>query len=204
MSFQFILGRAGSGKSTYCLNEIRHKLGSDPQGPPIIYLVPDQMTFQAEYALVSTPELQGMIRAQVFSFSRLALRVLQEAGGLSRYHLNHVGTTMMLRKIIEHRKNELKVFGRSCEQQGFYEQVEQMVTEFKRYCISKEQVELTSQQMQLDSPILRDKLHDLHLIYDEFQQHLLNKYVDSEDYLRLLVEKIPHSSTIRQAEIMID
>ncbi len=204
MSLQFILGRAGSGKSTYCLNEIRQKLYSDAQGPSNIYLVPDQMTFQAEYALVSTPELQGMIRAQVFSFSRLALRVLQEAGGISRYHLNHVGTTMMLRKIIEHRKNELKVFGRSCEQQGFYEHVEQMVTEFKRYCISKEQIELTSLQMQSDSPILRDKLHDLHLIYDDFQQHLLNKYVDSEDYLRLLVEKIPHSSSIRQAEIMID
>jgi ATP-dependent helicase/nuclease subunit B len=210
MSLQFILGRAGSGKSTYCLNEIRQKLHDDPQGDPIIYLVPDQMTFQAEYALVKTPGLPGMIRSQVFSFSRLALRVLQEVGGISRYHLNHVGTTMIMRKIIEQRKQDFKVFGRSCGQQGFYEHLEQMVTEFKRYCVSIEQLESKRSELEStedtrqNSSILTDKLHDLHLIYSDFEQHLLGKYVDSEDYLQLLVKKIPHSSYLRQAEIFVD
>ncbi|TXK89783.1 hypothetical protein FVE24_15145, partial [Parageobacillus sp. SY1] len=81
MSLRFLLGRSGSGKTTTCLNEIRRKLKEEPKGNPIIYLVPEQMTFQSEYALIHTPGLGGMIRAQVFSFTRLAWRILQETGG---------------------------------------------------------------------------------------------------------------------------
>jgi ATP-dependent helicase/nuclease subunit B len=215
MSLQFIIGRAGSGKSTTCLDYIRKELQKDPQGPPILYLVPDQMTFQAEYTLVSTPGLSGMIRAQAFSFSRLALRVLQEAGGISRYHLNKVGLSMILRKIVEQRKQELRVFQKSSEQQGFYEHLEQMITEFKRYCHTPEQIEnlFNGNRQKEDeqkepsegkSPLLLDKLHDLHLIYSEFEQYLLGRYVDSEDYLKLLVGKIPQSRYLEQAEIIVD
>lgn len=200
MSLQFIVGRAGSGKSSRCLSEISKELESHPQGDSIIYLVPDQMTFQAEYSLVSQSQPQGMIRAQVFSFSRLALRIMQEVGGITRYHLNHVGLTMILRKIMEQRKEEFKIFRRSSEQQGFYEKLEQMVTEFKRYCVTVEHMELA----QPTSRILLDKLHDLHLVYADFQQHLAGKYIDSEDYLQLLVDKIPHSHYLKNAEIIVD
>lgn len=110
MSLHFILGRAGSGKTSTIIHEIREKLLDNPTGEPIVYLVPDQMTFQSEYDLINTPGLGGMMRAQVFSFTRLAWRVLQETGGMSRYHLNNVGVNMVLRKIIEQRKSELKVF----------------------------------------------------------------------------------------------
>ncbi len=81
MSLRFLLGRSGTGKTSNILDEIRSKLAEDPEGSPIIYLVPDQMTFLSEYKLIKTPGLAGMIRTQVFSFSRLAWRVLQETGG---------------------------------------------------------------------------------------------------------------------------
>ena len=119
MSLRFILGRSGSGKSYQCLQEVKQTLRNQPNGSPILFLVPDQMTFQIEYELVNTPGLGGMIRTQVFSFSRLAWRVLQETGGIARAHLNSVGIQVLLRKIIEQRKDELKVFGRASEQNGF-------------------------------------------------------------------------------------
>ena len=204
MSLQFILGRAGSGKTTFCLDNIREKLIDEPNGTPLLYLVPDQMTFQGEYALIQSAQVKGMIRAQAFSFSRLAYRVLQEVGGISRYHLNRVGVTMILRKIIEKRKNELKVFQRSSEQSGFFEHLEQMVTELKRYTLTPEQILRFSEEKLQESPLLLDKLHDLHLIFAEFEQALLGKYVDSEDYLQLLAERIPQSSFLKEAEIWVD
>jgi ATP-dependent helicase/nuclease subunit B len=209
MSLRFILGRSGSGKTTTCLNEIRERLIEEPNGQPIIYLVPEQMTFQSEYELIRTPGLGGMIRAQVFSFTRLAWRVLQETGGMSRYHLSNVGIRMLLRKIIEHRKNELKLFGRAADKNGFLEQLENMIVECKRYCLTPEQ--LVQQQNQLREGnttaaerVLADKLSDLQLIYSELELELLNKYIDSEDYLRLLAEKIPRSQYLRNAEIYVD
>ncbi len=53
MSVRFILGRAGTGKTRTCLRNIREALLEDPNGPPIILLVPDQATFQMEHMLVN-------------------------------------------------------------------------------------------------------------------------------------------------------
>ncbi|NSL53044.1 helicase-exonuclease AddAB subunit AddB [Calidifontibacillus erzurumensis] len=217
MSLRLIVGRSGSGKSHFILDEIKKKLINDPAGPPIIFLVPDQMTFQIEYQLINMPEVNGMIRAQVFSFTRLAWRVLQETEGFSRYHLNSVGLHMLLRKIIEHRKEELKVFTKVADQTGFISQMEKMIAEFKRYCLSpsflqEKQIELSRSgedfseniQTQAASKILADKLYDFYLIYQDYENHLLRHYVDSEDYLRLLAENICKSEELKNADIYVD
>ncbi|MDM5198548.1 helicase-exonuclease AddAB subunit AddB [Fictibacillus enclensis] len=209
MSLRFILGRAGSGKTERSLGEIRDSLFEQPQGRPIIYLVPEQMTFQSEYELAKTPGLDGMMRAQVFSFSRLAWKILGDVGGMTRLHITSVGMNMMLRKIIENKKQELKVFKKASEQNGFYSLMETMITEFKRYCVNPEQLEWNAQTLLSfsgtdEGSVLRDKLSDLALIYGEMEKALIYKYMDNEDYLRLLAEKIPHSEYIQQADFYID
>lgn len=205
MSLQFVLGRAGSGKTHTCLEAIRTRLREDPNGPPVIYLVPEQMTFQSEYALVSTPDVTGMIRAQVYSFSRLAWRVLQEEGGMARRHIDRVGLNMLLRRIIERRKDDLKVFRQVSDQNGFYERLEEMVTEFKRYCVSPDDLQLQEAFVpSAGNQRMRDKLNDLAIVYEELDTFLSRHYVMSEDYLQLLADTIPHSRELKDAEIFID
>lgn len=67
MTVRLLIGSSGSGKTEYCLNQIRDELRFNPDGDPIIYLVPEQMTFLSEYKLITTPGLGGMIRSQVYS-----------------------------------------------------------------------------------------------------------------------------------------
>ncbi|MEK3855554.1 helicase-exonuclease AddAB subunit AddB [Cytobacillus sp. FSL H8-0458] len=207
MTVRLLIGRSGSGKTEYCLNEIRDELRFNPDGDPIIYLVPEQMTFLSEYKLITTPGLGGMIRSQVYSFTRLAWRILQETGGMSRYHLNSVGISMLIRKIIEDKKDDLKLFQRAADKNGFIQQVEQIITEFKRYCVAPD--ELAERQNQLSASgksnkALQDKLHDLEIIYKNFEESLSGKYTDSEDYFRLLSEKASHSEYLKNAEVYID
>lgn len=207
MSVRFLIGRSGSGKTETCMNEIRHSLIESPDGTPIIYLVPEQMTFLSEYKLIKTPGLDGMIRSQVYSFTRLAWRILQETGGMSRYHLNSTGISMLIRKIIEEKKDELKLFQKAADKNGFIQQIEQMMTEFKRYCIQPE--ELAAKQMELSESgnsgnALLDKLHDLEIIYSNFEKSIIDKYVDSEDYFQLLSNKAEESAYLKQADVYID
>ncbi|HEX6922328.1 MAG TPA: helicase-exonuclease AddAB subunit AddB, partial [Bacillales bacterium] len=143
MSLRFMLGRAGSGKTSRFLEEVREKLRETPDGSPLVMLVPDQMTFETEYQLAAASELGGMTRAQVFSFGRLALNVLQQVGGVTRGRIDSVGINMMLRNIVEARKSELKVFQRASDQQGFYELLEEMMTELKRYQFTPEDLDQT-------------------------------------------------------------
>lgn len=204
MSLRFLIGRSGTGKTTKVLDDIRSKLIEDPEGNPIIYLVPDQMTFLSEYKLIKTPGLAGMIRTQVFSFSRLAWRVLQETGGMSRIHLDSVGVNMLIRKIMEDKKDELKMFRKSADKQGFVGQMEQMLAEFKQYCIQPGDIRNYLDEQTSGGGGIQDKLHDLELIYQSFEDEMIGKYLDSEDYFTLLIEKMAESSYIKNADIYID
>jgi len=50
MSLRFIYGRAGSGKTRFCLEEIKSRITSKATHP-LVLLVPEQFTFQAEETL---------------------------------------------------------------------------------------------------------------------------------------------------------
>lgn len=210
MALQFIVGRAGSGKTSYCIQEIRTLLEEEPHGSPLIYIVPEQMTFQTEYELVSSGKLSGMIRAQVFSFTRLAWKVLQEAGGLARQHISRVGIHMLLRKIIESKRETLQVFQGASQQSGFIDLLEETVKEYKQYCISPEQLTGLYHQLQAQTAhagkneVLLAKLHDLQLIYAELEQYLQRHYLAAEDYLQLLAEKIGEVEYLHEATIWVD
>src|SRR5690625_2293529 len=147
MGLRFLIVRAGTNTNHFLRNEMKEKLLEEPQGPAIFYIVPDQMTFQEEYALFNEGELQGSIRAQVVSFSRLAWRVLQEAGGGTRQFISSVGIQMMLRKIIEEKQTDWQVFQKAIEKQGFLNDLEMMITEFKRHQITPEMLNMQIDQL---------------------------------------------------------
>lgn len=209
MGIQFLLGRAGTGKSGHMLDELRQKLLADPQGPAIFYIVPDQMTFQQEYKLFNS-ELQGSIRAQVASFSRLAWRVLQETGGGTRQFISSIGIQMMLRKIIEEKGSDWHVFQKAIEKQGFLTDLENMITEFKRYQVTPELLKLKMEEINTfvhkdpNEVGLTNKLSDLTYIYEKLVIALQDKYIDAEDQLQLLADKIPKSPILENAEIYFD
>ncbi|MGM8366094.1 helicase-exonuclease AddAB subunit AddB [Virgibacillus sp. W0181] len=210
MSLRFILGRAGSSISSYTLNEMKNELIAHPQGTPIFYIVPDQMTFQQEYALFQESEIRGSIRAQVMSFSRLAWRVMQETGGGVKQFISSVGIQMMLKKIMEEKETSFQVFQKSKEKHGFLMDLEKLITEFKRYRITPELL-----QMQLDElerfvhketgeQALSNKLGDLLYIYEKLVIALQDKYIDSEDQLQLLADKIGETPFLKDAHIYLD
>jgi len=210
MGLRFIIGRSGTGKSGRTVDEIKEKLIQDPQGSPIFYIVPDQMTFQQEFELFHDEQIKGSIRAQVASFSRLAWRVLQETGGGTKQFISSVGIQMMLRKIIEEKQGDWRVFQKAMEKQGFLDQLETMLTEFKRYDVTPEvlrmQMERLNQFMH-KSPgeiALVNKLDDLLYIYEKLIFALRDNYMDSEDQLQLLAEKIRESCLLEGATIYFD
>lgn len=210
MAIRYILGRSGSGKTERCLDEIRHMLRQEPEGPPLILLVPEQATFQAEHALVSTPGLGGTIRAQVLSFRRLAFRVMQEAGGTARVHIDDSGKKMLLYDILHKYGEELRQFRATSEQTGFIDNLNRMYGEFRRYCITPDRLEQFIRHAEgRQEPggafgLPTDKLHDLQFVYKKFEEQLSDHYLDSEHLLTKMSELMAESATIRDARVWID
>lgn len=207
MTMRLLIGRAGSGKTTLCLEEIEQELQKGQDGPALIYLVPEQAAFQAEYALASLPGQGGTMRAQVLSFRRLAWRVLQETGGGRRLFIDDTGKGMMLRKILERQKTSLKIFRNASEKPGMMEDLVQLYNEMRRARIPvfkiKEYLNSHGEERG-EANLLEKKLREVALLMEEAEQELGAHYIDAEDTLLLLALKLPQSLFTRGAFLWVD
>ncbi|SDF30144.1 helicase-exonuclease AddAB subunit AddB [Sporolituus thermophilus] len=202
MALNLILGRAGTGKTRRCLDAVRERLVQAPDGPPLLLIVPEQATFQAERELAATPGLGGFVRAHVMGFRRLAYRVLAETGGGAAPHLTDMGKRLVLRRLLAEHRGELKLLGQAAAQRTFADTLASLIWEFKTYGIAPEQVAAAGES--LGATPLAAKLHDLALLYEAFEDFLRGRYTDPEDCLRLLAAKIPAATLTRGAEVWVD
>ncbi len=203
MGLRFILGRAGAGKTAYCLQEVRNELRERPLGPGIILLVPEQSTFQMEQRLTGTGGIEGSFRAQVYSFRRLAWRVFQETGGARLPFLGDNGKRMLVCRLLEENRHQLKAFARVARQPGFYDRLLQAISELKNYRVGPEVLEEALALWQEESAA-RDKLEDIVLIYRGFEEAIKGKFLDPDDYLRLCAERLGESPTCVESEVWVD
>lgn len=202
MKLRLLIGRAGSGKTQYCLEEMGKMLAESPEGRSMVMILPEHATFQVEHALASAPGITGFTRAYVFGFRRLAHRILMETGGAVRPHITELGKRIVLNRLLHEHKAEFKIFHRAAAQRSFADILASMIQEFKAYGVSPES--LAEVEGQCTGLPVGDKLHDLALVYQGFERFLKGRYTDPEDYLTLLAEKIPQSVILHQAQVWVD
>ncbi|WJH33021.1 exodeoxyribonuclease V subunit gamma [Paenibacillus sp. CC-CFT747] len=206
MGLRFVMGRAGTGKSTLCLKEIRKRLEESPEGHPLLLLVPEQSTFQVEQALLESPEIKGYTRAQVFSFRRLAWRVMQETGHTAGVPIDDLGKAMLLQRVIHKRRKEWKVFQQAEGEMGLIGKMTRFFKELKRCGITPEDWEAHTSELPADREGTgwKDKLEDLSLLYREYESELAGLYLDTESFLPRLAAAMQDCSLLGDAELWVD
>ena len=202
MKLRLIIGRAGSGKTHYCLEEMGKMLKVAPEGNSLVMILPEHATFKVEHELASTEGIDGFARAYVFGFRRLAHRILMETGGAVRPHITELGKRLVLTRLLQEHQQDFKMFHRAATQRSFSDILAGMIREFKAYGVSPELL-MEAEQGLGELPV-GDKLHDLALVYQGFEKFLQGRYTDPEDYLTLLAEKIDRSAILRGAQVWID
>ncbi|MFY9297077.1 MAG: helicase-exonuclease AddAB subunit AddB [Caldicoprobacterales bacterium] len=205
MSLRIIYGRAGCGKSHFCMQEIRNRLEdkkADQVKGPLILLVPEQYSMQAEKDLVQIAPRGGAIDAQVLSFRRMAYRVFAEVGGFTRRHINPSGKAMLLYRIIEELREHLNFFHRASAQSGFVNTISELISELKRYNITPDMLE--NLHTSIEDETLKEKIKEIGIIYRRFEELVHQRYIDADDDLTLLAEKLAESTQFDGAEIWID
>ncbi|UFJ39810.1 helicase-exonuclease AddAB subunit AddB [Brevibacillus humidisoli] len=200
MAVRFVLGRAGTGKTTYMMKEIGDRLSAGSVDTPLIYLVPEQATFQAEYDLATRSAAGAVVQAQVLSFGRLAYRITQEMGGGAKLPVDELGKQMVLRMLLEKHRNELQIFQRASLQPGFAGQLARMISECKRYGVALDQLA----EQEWSGGTLAQKLHDLRLVMAAYDGYLSGQYYDTDDMLTMVTEQIAASAYVGKAEVWID
>ena len=202
MSLRFIYGGAGRGKSTFCLKDIEQRSKSEHE-KPLVLLVPEQFSFQAEKNLIKVVGSTGIKNVQVLSFNRLAYRVFSEVGGITRKPMDASGKAMLIHSILQKQQEEFKVFKGASRQKGFIDNVASAITEFKKYKISVEALNKVKENLS-ENPLLIDKISDLSLVYGEFDNILNQNYVDPEDDLTRLYSALDECNIFDGAEFWVD
>jgi len=122
MAVRFVIGRAGTGKTHYCLSAIRARLLENPvDGPRLVFLVPEQAALQMERALLrpiagmptgptAGASWSAVHRADVLSFRRLAFRILDFVGGPVRTALTESARAMVIRHLLAQLSGRLRYF----------------------------------------------------------------------------------------------
>lgn len=198
---RYFLGRTGAGKSYRMMEEMVADLknGGDY---PLLLLVPEQFTLQAERDLIEQMNLPGIMRVEVLSFTRLAYRVFNEVGGLTRTTISEQGKNMILRKIINDNLESLTIYKKAARQTGLVEKVSSLLASCKQQGIIPADLEQMAEN--LPEGNLGLKMQDLALLYQKFDDYLQGRYLDTEDRVNLFINKLEESQFIREARIWID
>ena len=180
MQARFLLGPAGSGKTFRCLAEIRAALAARAARPfdgkekhagespaPLILLAPKQATFQLERQLLAGDGICGYTRLQILSFERLARFVLEKASVAPPPLLSEEGRVMVLRALLLRHEDELKLFRRSARRPGFAQEISTLLNEFQQHQLAPARLRALSQRDGMPAE-LRDKLHDLALLHENY------------------------------------
>lgn len=201
---EFIIGRAGTGKTHTCLASMTKALEHEPLGRQRILLVPEHMTYAAERMLAeSLTHSAGFLQAYVFGFRRLARQVLMETGGAHLPRISDIGRRILLKDILLKHEKELSVFVRSIGKHGFTETLGRTIAELKRYRLTTDVLRAAADDTHTQGR-LSQKLKELALIMDDLSARMEGRLTDQTDRMERLAAQLKEAPFLRGAEIWVD
>ena len=202
MPLHFIFGASGAGKSHYIYQKIIQESMEHP-GRQYLVLVPEQFTMQTQKELVMMHPKKGILNIDVLSFERLAYRVLEETGESCAQVLEETGKSLVLRKVSQEKKKELKILGEKMKKQGYISQMKSMVSELKQYEVTKEDMDLMLDYAK-DKPELYYKLKDISVLYRGFFDYLEGNFITQEEVLEVLGRVAGKSGKLAGSVMVLD
>ncbi|MGN8947297.1 helicase-exonuclease AddAB subunit AddB [Candidatus Merdisoma sp. HCP28S3_D10] len=202
MSLQFIFGNSGAGKSYTLYRSVIEDSIRNPEQSYLV-IVPEQFTMQTQKELVRLHPDGGILNIDILSFQRLAYRVFEETGTQVGKVLEETGKNLVLRKLAQEKKGELKVLGGNLKKMGYISEIKSLISELTQYAVTEEALSRLVEQSR-EKPQLYYKLQDVQVLYRAFHAYLADQYITAEELLEVLCRVVEQSALIRESVIVLD
>ena len=196
MSLRLIYGRTGTGKSTEIFKEIKENSNLANKN---YVITPEQFSFSAEKNLLNILGKKSTINTEVITFNRMAERLSVEIEGKKENTLTKSGKSMLIYSILDSQKNNLQFLKNS---ENDIDLSINTIKEFKKHGITVDS--LNEAISSVENELLKTKLKDINTVYLKYEEAILNKYIDEEDKLTKLANRLKKSDLFKDAEIYID
>ncbi|NLA88028.1 MAG: ATP-dependent nuclease subunit B [Clostridiales bacterium] len=194
-----VLGRAGSGKTSYIMNDFKDRIARGMKR--LLYIVPEQYSHDAERQLLKICGDKLSLHGEVLSFSRLCSRVFAETGGLAAALLDDGGRLLVMSRAVDAVAGKLAIYGNTEQKADFLEELVAISKEFKSACLSPSVLDSAAE---LAKSPLREKLHDLSLIIGAYDGFFNSETANPDDRLGRLVRVLSEYSGFEAGHIYID
>ena len=182
----FILGRAGSGKTTHV-----HRLLEDfarAGRQEMILLVPEQYSFHSERAMLERLGPADAGKIEVLSFSRLAHSVFRLYGGKNGRPIDDAGRAILMSLALESVGDELEVYGRHRQSPALITEMLGLAAEFKQGAVAPAQMMTVSDN--LADCLLKKKTREISLVLSAYDALVAQSYFDEYDELTNLYDTL--------------
>ena len=211
---RIITGKAHSGKTAAIMKDIAKAASDLAAGPeaalpesggaeirPLILLVPEQYSHEAERELCRACGDGISLFAEVMSFTGLARAVTAVVGGVRGELLDDGGRLLCMARAVSQVQNRLKVYRGAAGKPELQQMLLRAVDELKTAGIEPKQLETAAGTF---PDALGDKLRDLQLIAESYDLTVAAGHADPNDRLTLLKEDLPRSGMGPEHRIYID
>jgi len=203
MAVQFILGRSGTGKTSLCIKSVIDCLKDTTSAQPLVLLVPEQATYQAERAILTNQEIGGFSRLAVLSFDRLKYLLLGK--NASTADISRLGRQMILQKILAQNADKLKIYKNSAHLPGLASEMTKTIIELHEADKDFSDIaELTENLKAANAHLAALKFADIATIMRQYLNFIEPAFTNPDILLTEARTKIADSPLLKNARIWVD
>lgn len=194
-----LIGRSGSGKSTY-LRQISEKYIN--QGKPVLVLVPEQFSFETGLYFLDKNSKAINENVKVLSFSTMKKYVFSQVGGVTNDFLDEGTSKVLMSLAIESCSEQLNLYQKQVKNKNFVNVMLSAINEYKSNCITSEQ--LLSVKAKISNKTLKQKLEETALVLDAYNGYVNQNHIHPQDILIYLAQSIAENNIFKGYTVFID
>lgn len=182
---RFVLGVAQSGKTYNMIKRIGELVKEGRSG--IIFLVPEQYSFECEKELLRSLGAADANKVTVMSFTKLCRSILGDTGGLSARIADEGTRLIMMGQALEGLRDELGAYGNFSDAQSLAAGLIGDINELKQAALTPD--ELIKCSGRVKSEGLKAKLKDIAAVMAAYDALMSGKFADPADITAIAAEK---------------
>ena len=213
MAVQFVIGRAGTGKTRYCVEALAAASQADPLGPPLFWLMPEQATFMSEQRLMAAPGMAGSFRIRVLGFRRLCRFLAAELNLLLGPEISPVGRQLLLARAVQDCRSQLTAYQKVANLPGFLSSLDRTLREMIQCRQSAEQLRAAANRLRVEAQpsgthigesVLADKLQDLALLLESWDRVRPAGSIDAEMLPGIIENALVNDERLKDISLYTD
>lgn len=193
-----IISKFPKDSSIYIYKKIEEDL---KQGKKAILLVPEQYTLETDINFMKNISYKSVMDAKILSFSSLKSFITDKIGESDKQFLSKNAKLLLITNILQDKNDDLTLFKNNYNNIDFVNNISALISSIKDNNLDEDFFKDIEGS---DDPVTKIKFKEIKMIYDEYEKQISDKFIDSEDNLSYIIEKLPECDFLNGVNFYFD